>query len=313
MEIVGRPTVTEGGVAVLQLKLLTSSFDPLVVPAHTTVTSAANGAVLSTSDFSIDVAGGATTTDLHIPIADNAIDEPTRYLTVSVDVVDAIPYRFVEGGNLVTVLDNDGAVSTDTTPPVVAKRRNVIVERSGNRPAWVAFSPPQALDNVDGALPAICNPAPMSAMPMGQTVVSCSATDAAGNRGSSTFRITVRRPTKDGTAKPVASDDRRCVVTGHAISVVAEGFTPGSEVTIQMQSSGLDVVFLQKVRADRDGRVRQTVTTPVTPAGDADVVLIGTQGADDFVRMLPVKVASRHDYRHRGRGVPEASHHHDCD
>ena len=65
---------------------------------------------------------------------------------------DAIPYRFVPGGNLVTVLDNDGPTSTDTTPPVVAKHRNVIVERGGSRPAWVFFSPPSATDDVDGTV-----------------------------------------------------------------------------------------------------------------------------------------------------------------
>ena len=214
----------------LQLKLSSNTYGPMLIPAHAIAVDTAGGSVTSTVDVMIDIADGQTTADVRIPVDDDAVDEPTEYFTVTVDAGDAIPYRFVTGENLVTVLDNDGPVSTDTTPPVVAPHRNVI-ERGGARPAWVPFSAPTATDNVDGALPALCNPTPMSIMPMGKTQVTCAATDAAGNVAKGMFQVTVRSPKTNGSATAIGGD-QRCVVADQLAWVTAEGFTPGSQVTI---------------------------------------------------------------------------------
>ncbi len=248
----------------------------------------------------IEIADEQTTAEVRIPIVDDAIDESTEYFAVSVDAGDAIPYRFVSGGNLVTVLDNDGPVSTDTTPPVVAPHRNVIVERGGSRPAWVPFSAPAATDEVDGSLPALCNPAPMSAMPMGKTQVTCTATDSSGNVATGTFQVTVRNAKTNGSAKAIGGDER-CVVPGQLAWVTADGFTPGSQIVIQLQSSSVEVARLQTMRADRKGRVRQIVRIPTSAIGDADIVVIGPSGNDDLVRMLPIRVGR--DHRHHGGSV----------
>ncbi len=300
MEITGRPTVTEGGEAVLQVSLSSNPFGSQIFQAHALAIETADGEVISQSTFMIEVADGQTATEIRIPIDDDAIDEPTEFFTVSVDAADAIPYRFVGGGNLVTVLDNDGTKSTDTTPPTVAKHRNVVVERSGQRPAWVFFSPPLATDNIDGALMSICNPGPMSAMPKGRTRVSCSATDSAGNKASGTFHVTVRKPTSDGAAKALGGHgDSQCVAPNEYALVTAAGFTPGSRLTIQLQSSSLEVVRLLSVDADRKGRVVRLVRIPAVAAGDADVVVLGRAGDDDMVRMLPLKIA-RGNHHHGG-------------
>lgn len=296
MEIVGRPTVTEGGVAVLQLKLSSNEYGAMIIPAHATAVDAADGNVIATTDPMIDIAAGQTTADVRIPVDGDAIDEPTEYFAVSVNAGDAIPYRYATGGNLVTVLDNDWPVSGDTTPPVVATHRNVVVERGGTRQAWVPFSPPKATDTVDGALPAVCNPAPMSVMPIGWTQVSCAATDAAGNTAKSSFQVTVRSSRTNGSAIALGGD-QRCVVAGQITWVTAEGFTPGAEVTIQLQSSSLEVARLQTVHADRRGRIQQMVKIADTSTGDADVVVIGPSGNDDLVRMMPIRVArGRHHH-----------------
>ena len=293
MTVVGRPTVTEGGEAVLQLQLSTNTFGSMVIPAHVVTVDTADGEVVSTTSLTINVADGQTSTDIHIPIDDDAIDEPTEYFKVSVDATDAIPYRFADGGNLVTVLDNDGAKPTDKVPPVVGKHRNIVVERGGARPAWVTYSPPGATDAVDGVLPVICNPAPMSAMAAGRTQVTCTATDGAGNSSSSTFQVTVRSPKTDGAAIAIGGD-RRCVVPDQLVWVEGEGFTPSATVTIQLQTPDLKVVELRTVRADRKGRVREIVKAPTVIAGDADVVLVGPAGNDDLVRMLPVRIGRSH-------------------
>lgn len=300
MELLGRPTVTEGGVAVLQFRLSSNTYGAQLFPAHATAVDTADGNVISVTDFVVEVADGQTTAELRVPIDDDAIDEPTEYFTVSVDSGDAIPYRFVTGGNLVTVLDNDGKGPIDTTPPVVAKHRNVIVERGGSRPAWVPFTSPSANDAVDGPLPAVCNPAPLAMMPIGKTKVTCTATDGAGNKGNGTFQVTVRTPKTNGSAKVIGAGYHQCVIAGQYVWVEAEGFTPGSQVTMQLQSSSLEVIPLLTTNADKKGRVRQFLKIPTSNPGDADLVVLGPAGDDDLVRMLPVKVArNRHQYGDR--------------
>ncbi|HEY4608457.1 MAG TPA: HYR domain-containing protein, partial [Ilumatobacteraceae bacterium] len=293
--------VKEGGEALLQLKLSANTYGSLMVSAHATAVNAPDGADLPIAPFTIDVADGQTTVDVRIPIEDDAVDEPTQYFTITVDALDAIPYRFADGGNLVTVLDNDGPAPTDHVAPVVAPHRNVIVDRSGGRPAWVPFSPPTATDDVDGSLPAVCSPAPMSLMPMGRTQVKCSSTDAAGNTASSAFQVTVRTPKTNGVARPIGGD-HRCVASGEYAWIEAEGFTANSTVTVQLQSSTLQVTKLQTVRADHKGRVRLVVRIPATTAGDADVVLLGQAGNDDLVRMLPIEIGLG-GHKHGGKAM----------
>jgi hypothetical protein len=248
----------------------------------------------------VEVADGQTSADIHIPIDDNAIIEPTRHFSVFVNAPDAIPYRFVDGGNLVTVLDNDDPISKDTTPPSVSTHRNVIVERGGSRPALVPYSVPSATDAVDGALPTTCNPAPLSAMPSGLTRVTCTATDAAGNAASSTFKVTVRRTNSGGSAKVVGGGHYECLTPGESMWIEADGFSPNADVTIQLLSSSHEIIPLTSTHADKRGRVRQFVKTPTAAGGDADVVVMGAAGNEDLVRMLPVKVANIR-YRDGGR------------
>jgi hypothetical protein len=52
-----------------------------------------------------------------------------------------------------------------------------------------------ATDNIDGALTPVCSPASGSMFPLGQTAVTCAATDAHDNRASATFTVTVRDTT----------------------------------------------------------------------------------------------------------------------
>jgi hypothetical protein len=48
-----------------------------------------------------------------------------------------------------------------------------------------------AVDAVDGPVPVTCAPASGSIFPLGTTTVACTATDAAGNMASASFRVTV--------------------------------------------------------------------------------------------------------------------------
>jgi hypothetical protein len=311
MWITGNPTVTEGGEAVLQLLLSSSSDGSLVVLAHATAVDGEGSAGIPLGDIMIDVADGQTTADVHIPIADDTIGEPTRHFTVSVDQVDAIPYRFVPGGNRVTVLDNDGTAPRDTTPPVMSKHRDLLVERGGSRAARVSFAPPSATDDVDGAVPVVCAPESMSVMPIGHTSVSCSASDRSGNKARSAFDVTVHRSTNAGTAELIGGHGERCAAPGQVVLVKAEGFTPGAEVTIQLQTADQQVIRLQSAHADRKGRVFQIVTIPSTEGGDSDVVITGPAGERDLMRMVPLRIARGH--HHHGGGLLALLRNRDCD
>ncbi|MGZ4671114.1 MAG: Ig-like domain-containing protein [Ilumatobacteraceae bacterium] len=310
MQITGDPTVAEGGDAVLKLELSSNPYGSLLVLAHTVAYGAGDDTGVP-ADLMIDVADGQTTADVHIPIADDSIDGPTRHFSVVVDQVDAIPYRFVVGGNLVTVLDNDGKPASDTTPPVVGKHRDMIVERAGGLPARVSFSPPSATDDVDGVVPVVCVPGSMSVMPRGRSSVLCTATDKAGNLASTSFGVTLRRPMSAGSAQVFGGFYNACAEPGQMVWVTTEGFTPGSPVTIALQASDQQVIRLQTTTADRRGRVHQVVTVPSAAAGDADLVVTGTAGPNDLVRMLPLRVARGH--HHDGGELIAFLRHRECD
>jgi hypothetical protein len=125
-------------------------------PAHPTVTcTPASG-----STFAV------ATTTVNCSATDAANNEATGSFTVTVT-----PY--------------------DVTPPVVTVPGNVTAEATSRAGAPVTYGAATAVDDRDGPLPATCLPASGTSFPMGDTTVTCSATDAAGNTGTAIFTVTV--------------------------------------------------------------------------------------------------------------------------
>jgi len=81
-------------------------------------------------------------------------------------------------------------VVADSTPPVVTVPTDITTEATGPSGAAVSFTA-SANDLVDGAITPTCDHASGSTFPLGTTLVTCSATDAAGNTGSASFSVTV--------------------------------------------------------------------------------------------------------------------------
>ena len=80
----------------------------------------------------------------------------------------------------------------DTQAPAVATHPNISQGNDlGQCSAVVNFSAPAATDNCPGVGTVACSPASGATFPKGVTTVTCSATDASGNNGSSTFTVTV--------------------------------------------------------------------------------------------------------------------------
>jgi hypothetical protein len=89
-----------------------------------------------------------------------------------------------------TVTDNHGlsafadivVIVRDTTAPLIAFHDDFIVEASSSAGATVSYMSPATTDAVDGSGTASCAPASGAAFPVGDTLVTCDATDRAGNR-----------------------------------------------------------------------------------------------------------------------------------
>jgi hypothetical protein len=90
----------------------------------------------------------------------------------------------------------------DTTPPELdSSLEGVVVARRGGADV-VLYTLPGATDAVDGTVPVRCNPAPGGVLAAGTATIRCTATDAHGNRASTSYPIPGR------TAAPGAQRPR---------------------------------------------------------------------------------------------------------
>jgi hypothetical protein len=83
---------------------------------------------------------------------------------------------------------------SDTTKPVVTVPANKTIEATSANGATVSFVS-TATDAVDGAPAVTCAPVSGSTFAIGQSTVTCSATDTHGNKGTNSFTITVQDTT----------------------------------------------------------------------------------------------------------------------
>jgi hypothetical protein len=84
----------------------------------------------------------------------------------------------------------------DKAPPEISGvPADITKEATSSSGAVVPYTDPTASDVVDGPLTPTCAPASESIFAIGETTVTCSATDSHGNTGSATFKVTVRDTT----------------------------------------------------------------------------------------------------------------------
>ncbi|WP_331527623.1 HYR domain-containing protein [Nocardioides sp.] len=91
--------------------------------------------------------------------------------------------------------DPINVVVNDTTAPTLTTSANVVVGNDSSTGATVKYDAATATDLVDGTVAAICSPASGTKFALGDTTVSCSATDTAGNTASVSFTVTVQDKT----------------------------------------------------------------------------------------------------------------------
>ena len=104
----------------------------------------------------------------------------------------------------------------DTTAPVVGSMSNLGFEASGPL-TIVTWTGPAATDAVSGSPAVSCSPPSGTGFPVGETTVTCSASDAAGNTGSRSFMVTIA---DTGAPVLVVPEDITAEATGPAGAVV---------------------------------------------------------------------------------------------
>ena len=213
-DVDGAPAITHDAPADFAVGVTTVTFTATDASGNTdsaaatvTITDTGAPSVTAPADLTIDLATGST-----LPASDSAIaaflaaasasDDVDGSLTVANDA----PADFPIGATVVTFSATDAAGNsdsatatvtlTDTGAPTVTAPADLPLDlNSGSEipvtdPAIAAFlSGASASDDVDGTI-AVTNDAPAN-FPVGATVVTFSATDAAGNADSATATVTI--------------------------------------------------------------------------------------------------------------------------
>lgn len=190
----------------------------------------------------VDTTPPAVTTppDVVVEATSSAGATATYAAATAVDVVDgAVPVDCVEpsgstfpvGTSTVTCTARDQAGNIgsatfkvtveDTTAPTVAVPADVVAEATGPAGAAVSFSDASALDLVDGAMAAACQPPSGSVFALGTGIVTCQATDTAGNTGRGSFAVTVQDTTAPTVSVPADAVAEATGPAGAAVSYPA--------------------------------------------------------------------------------------------
>ena len=116
--------------------------------------------------------------------------------TVTCTATDSAPPDMdsVGSGRRLEAVDSDSFSVTvnDVEPPTINDPADLSITAVGSTPPVVLYANPSSADNVPGQVVS-CNPPSGSTFPIGTTVVTCTATDVAGNTASTTFTIVVVR------------------------------------------------------------------------------------------------------------------------
>ncbi|QXE33812.1 HYR domain-containing protein [Streptomyces sp. GMY02] len=203
--------------------------------------------VVTVDDRTVEATGPGGTVIEYPASAVDSVDG-----SVPVTCVPPSGSRFPVGETTVTCTATDSRGNTgrdtavftvvDTTAPVVTVEDRT-VEATGPDGAVVEF-PASAVDSVDGSVPVTCVPPSGSRFPVGETTVTCTATDEQGNTGRATAVIKV----VDTTAPVVRVDDRTVQATSPDGAVIDYGATavdgidgPVSVVCVPLSGSAFPV------------------------------------------------------------------------
>jgi len=184
----------------------------------------------------------------------------------------------------------------DTTAPAVTVPANEVAEATGPNGAKVLYGDVSATDIVDGPMNPSCSKASDTVFPLGTTTVTCTAIDAANNKGTNSFTVTVVDTTAPEVQAPAnmvigntsGTGADNVVYTGATASDVVSGSlpvtcTPASGSTFPLGIS--TVTCTAKDAAGNTGTATFTIevqdqTKPiVTVPADITAEATGSNGA----------------------------------
>jgi hypothetical protein len=156
-----------------------------------------------------------------------------------------------------------------TAPEISGTPSDIIAEATGPSGATVSYDAPTASDAVDGTVAVSCAPASENTFALGETTVTCSATDKAGNKVTSTFKVKVVDTTAPSVKVP---SDMTAEATGPSGATVSYDAPTASDA--------VDGDLSQSVTCDKaSGSTFRLGTTKVTcSAKDA----AGSTGSGSF-------------------------------
>ena len=160
---------------------VTDTTPPVVtVPSSTTEATGPAGAAVSFTATAVDLVDGNLTPTC-VPASGSTF--PLAATTVTCTAVDSHGNTGT-GTGVVTVVD--------TTPPVISNMpADITVTATSPSGAVVTWPSPTAMDIVDLSVPVTCVPASGTVFRIGNTLVTCSASDTRGNSSSASFTVTV--------------------------------------------------------------------------------------------------------------------------
>ncbi len=157
-------------------------------------------------------------------------------------------------GGTLTVITSEEAPEEDTTPPVITVPDDITDEATSPDGAEVSFEV-SADDDVDGAVGVNCDYDSGDTFPIGETVVTCRAVDAAGNSAEESFTITVQ-DTTDPDVEITQAVDRRSNT-----EIPDGGRTPIPYIRITFEAT--DAVGIDTTECSLDGGEFTSCTSPV--------------------------------------------------
>ena len=232
--------------------------------------------------------------------------EPASGSTFALGSTTVICSATDSAGN--TGTDSFTVTVSDTTAPIVNVPAGEVAEATGPSGARVGYGDVSAADIVDGPLNPSCSQASDTVFPLGRTEVTCTAIDAAGNKGIGSFTVEVADTTAPEVRAPAnlvvgntsSTGADNVVYTGARADDVVSGSVPATCTPASGSTFALGITTVTCTAEDAAGnagsatftievqdRTKPTVSVPAdilaeaTRSTGATVSYIGVTATDD--------------------------------
>ena len=224
--------------------------------------------------FNYTVEQGDTSSDLdYLSVLSLDLNEGTIKDNAGNDAVLSLATPGIEHS-----LGYNKAIVIDTAGPVIASHDDVIEEAAGPDGSEVEFDLPEAVDEIDGAMPVSCDPESGSLFAIGTTDIACTSSDTLDNTSTSHFNVIV----KDTTAPVITAPEDIEMDANEVFSTVVLGDPEASdivgvtEITNDAPEGGFDIGTTVVTWTARDAAGNSSTDTQnvtINPARIAKVLV----------------------------------------